>query len=683
MPAYTQDGRFMAITTPLGKDVLLLESFSGKEAISQLFLFKLGMFADSQSKVTFEQLLGQKVTVSLSPEGSTTPRYLNGIVSRLSQGQRVKGVEANATLIHYEADMVPQLWLLTKNVQSRIFQQKSVPDILKDVLKGLDVTYEIQGTFAARDYCVQYRESDFDFASRLMEEEGIYYFFKHTSSGHQLVLANTPQSHPAVAGPSPIKYEELGGAARGDERVVHWVKSQEIRTAKQTLRDHCFELPDNNLEAVQPITETVQAGTVSHKFKVGANTSLENYDFPGRYAQRFDGVDPGGSDQASNLQKIFQDNKRTAGIRIQEEATPGLVIEGQSDCRALTSGHKFTLSEHFDANGTYVLTEVMHTASIEGAYTSAPRKGSTYTNAFHCIPVALPYRPPRHTPKARVDGTQTAVVVGPSGEEIFTDKYGRVKVQFYWDRQGQKNANSSCWIRVGTLWAGKQWGMIHIPRIGQEVIVAFEEGDPDQPIIVGSVYNADQMPPYALPTNKTQSGIKSRSTLKGDSDHFNELRFEDKMDKEDIYFHGQKDFHRVVEHDDDLKVGNNQTIEIKTDRTETVKEGNEKVTIEKGSRTHSVKADDKLTVEQGNRAVTISMGDHTTKISAGKESREAMVSIELKVGQNSIKIDQSGVTIKGIMVSIEGQATLDAKSPMTTVKGDGMLTLKGGVTMIG
>jgi type VI secretion system secreted protein VgrG len=683
MPTITQDGRFMAITTPLGKDVLLLESFSGKEALSQLFHFKLGMFADAQSKVTFEQLLGQKVTVTLSPEGGTTPRYLNGIVSRLSQGQRVKGLEQGATLIHYEADMVPQLWLLTKNVQSRIFQQKSVPDILKVVLKGLDVTYEIQGTFAARDYCVQYRESDFDFASRLMEEEGIYYFFKHTSSGHQLVLANTPQSHPAVAGPSPIKYEEIGGAARADERIVHWVKSQEIRTAKQTLRDHCFELPDDNLEAVEPITESVQAGTVTHKFKTGANSSLENYDFPGRYAQRFDGVDPGGSDQASNLQKIFQDNKRTAGIRIQEEATPGLVIEGQSDCRALTAGHKFTLSEHFNANGSYVLTDVEHTASIEGAYTSGPRKGSTYTNAFHCIPVALPYRPPRHTPKARVDGTQTAVVVGPSGEEIFTDKYGRVKVQFFWDRQGQKNANSSCWVRVGTLWAGKQWGMIHIPRIGQEVIVAFEEGDPDQPIIVGSVYNADQMPPYALPTNKTQSGIKSRSTLKGDADHFNELRFEDKIDKEDIYFHGQKDFHRVVEHDDDLKVGNNQTIEIKTDRTETVKEGNEKVTIEKGSRTHSVKADDKLTVEQGNRAITIQMGDHTTKISAGKESREAMVSIELKVGQNSIKIDQTGVTIKGIMVSIEGQATLDAKSPMTTVKGDAMLTLKGGVTMIG
>src|SRR5437667_748371 len=249
--------------------------------------------------------------------------------------------------------MVPQLWLLTKNVQSSIFQQKSLPDILKEVLKGLDQSSEIQGTFTPRDYCVQYRESDFDFASRLMEEEGIYYFFKHTSSGHQLVLANTPQSHPAVAGPSSIKYEEIHGGAREDERIHRWVKSQEIRTAKQTLRDHCFELPDDHLEAAKPITESVQAGTVSHKFKTSANSSLENYDFPGRYAQRFDGIDPGGSPQASNLQKIFQDNKRTAGIRIQEEATPGLVIEAQSDCPLLTAGYKFDLSGHFDADGSY------------------------------------------------------------------------------------------------------------------------------------------------------------------------------------------------------------------------------------------------------------------------------------------------------------------------------------------
>jgi type VI secretion system secreted protein VgrG len=677
MPTYTQDGRFMAITTPLGKDMLLLDTFSGTEAISQLFQFKIGMYAETDSKVVFEQLLGQKVTVTFRGDPE---RYFNGIISRLTQGPRVRALDKKAMFNRFEAEMVPQLWLLTKSVQSRIFQQKSVPDILKEVLKGLDVSSEIQGTFAPRDYCAQYRESDFDFASRLMEEEGIYYFFKHTSNGHQLVLANTPQSHPAVAGPSSIKYDESHSAVRGDERISFWLKSQEVRTAKQTLRDHCFELPDDNLEAVEPIAESVQAGTVSHKLKTGANASLENYDFPGRYAQRFDGVDPGGSPQSGNLQGIFQDNKRTARIRIQEEATPGLVIEAQSDCRLLTPGHKFTLEGHFDADGSYIITGADHRASIEGAYVLGTRKESVYTNTFHCIPAVVPYRPLRRTPKARVDGTQTAVVVGPQGEEIFTDKYSRVKVQFFWDRQGQKNANSSCWIRVGTLWAGKQWGSIHIPRIGQEVIVAFEEGDPDQPLIVGSVYNADQMPPYALPSNKTQSGIKSRSSLKGGSDNFNELRFEDKKGNEEVYLHAEKDFNRVVENNDTLKVGSpkaedgSQTTEVWKDRTETVKTGNEKLTIEQGNRD--------VQINMGNDGLTIKMGNQTTKLNLGKSETEAMQSIELKVGQSSIKLDQMGVTIQGMMIQITGQIQTQVKGTMTQINGDAMLQMQGGITMI-
>ncbi len=381
MPNYTQDGRFMALTTPLGKDVLLLDSFSGTEAISQLFHFKIGMYAEDPTKVAFDKLLGQKVTIAL--QGATV-RYFNGIVSRLSQGQRAKSLSDDAIMLRFEAEIVPQFWLLTKNAQSRIFQQKTVSDILKLVLKGLDVKYEIQGTFEPRDYCVQYRETDFDFASRLMEEEGIYYFFKHSDGGHQMVLANTPQSHADVPGTLPIKFEEIHGAARDDERISDWIKSQEIRTVKQTLRDHCFELPDDNLEAVEPINDAVSAGTVSHKFKVGANASLENYDFPGRYAQRFDGIDPGGSPQTSNLQKIFQDNTRTARIRIQEEAAPGLFIEAQSDCRLLTTGFKFTLAGHFDADGAYVLTEINHTASIEGSYTQGTGKKKE-----RCMPIAF------------------------------------------------------------------------------------------------------------------------------------------------------------------------------------------------------------------------------------------------------------------------------------------------------
>jgi type VI secretion system secreted protein VgrG len=309
------------------------------------------------------------------------------------------------------------------------------------------------------------------------------------------------------------------------------------------------------------------------------------------------------------------------------------------------------------------------------------------------------------------------VVVGQQGDEIFTDKYGRVKVQFPWDREGKKDANSSCWVRVGSVWAGKQWGGIHIPRVGQEVLVAFQEGDPDQPIIMGGVYNAEQMPPYALPDNKTQSGIKTRSTLKGGTDNFNELRFEDKKDSEEIYFHAEKDFNRVVENNDTLKVGSDkakdgsQTIEVWKDRTETVKTGNELVTISKGNRTvnvdkgndeHHVKTgnrtvdvdqgNDSHNIKQGNRAVVISMGNdslaikmgnQTTKLDMGASNTEAMQSITLKVGQNSITIDQMGVTIKGMMVTVEGQVQTQVKGLMTQVQGSAMTQISGGITMIG
>jgi type VI secretion system secreted protein VgrG len=558
-----------------------------------------------------------------------------------------------------------------------------------------------------------------------MEEEGIFYFFKHTEGSTKMVVGNTPQAF-ADLPEKAVRFEGLAGGGREDDRVAEWVKSQEVRTAKWTLWDHCFEMPDKNLEAQKPVVETVTAGTVSHKLHAGELDKLETYDFPGAYAQRFDGVAPGGGDQASNLQKIFEDNQRTATIRVEAEESVAVSVSGTGNVRQMVPGHKLDLSGHPDADGGYVLTSVTHTAhqAVPAADGSAP---FSYRNAFTALPEGTRFRPQRLTERPVVHGTQTAVVVGPAGQEIFTDKYGRVKVQFFWDREGKKDPQSSCWIRVGTPWAGQTWGAIHIPRIGQEVIVAFLEGDPDQPIIVGSVYNADQMPPYTLPDNMTQSGIKSRSTLKGTTDHFNELRFEDKKDAEDIYFHAQKDFHRVVENDDDLKVGHDQTIEVKNHRTETVKEGNEKVTIEKGDRTivvstgndthtvskgnrsvsvdqgndtHDVKTgyreatvegDEKLTVSTGNRVVKINTGNDTLtvqtgnlaiKVSAGKATIEAAQSIELKVGPSSIKIDPSGVTIAGVKVSVEGQAQAEVKGGVVQVQGSGMVKIQGAVVMI-
>lgn len=540
----------MRVNTPLGKDKLLLTSISGYESVSRLFSFHLDMLAEGNPVIPFEQVLGQPMTVTLElPQEKK--RFFNGIVSRFSQGEQFVGQNPNEFFTTYRAEIVPKFWLLSRRAQSRIFQHMNVPDILKQVLKEIDVEYRIQGTFQPRDYCVQYRETDFNFASRLMEEEGMFFFFEHSDGSHKLVVANTPSYKSVPEFPSAI-YETVASGVREDDRVHSWTKMQELRSGKYTLWDHCFELPHKHLDAEKTIQESVASGTVTHKLKVANNEKLEIYDFPGEYAQRFDGIDKGGGEKPAEVQKIFEDNARTVGIRMQEEAMLSMRIEGTSACRQFVSGHKFALERHFNADGEYVLTHVQHDASTN-AYRSSEGV-FTYANTFECIPAALPFRPPRMTPKPVLQGTQTAVVVGPAGEEIFTDKYGRVKVQFHWDREGQNSADSSCWIRVATLWAGKRWGTIHIPRIGQEVVVAFLEGDPDNPIIVGSVYNADQMPAYLGqgPDAKHKqdpkiSGIKTCSTPGGAG--FNEIRFDDTKGKEQVFLHAERDMDQRVEND--------------------------------------------------------------------------------------------------------------------------------------
>ncbi|WP_165232306.1 type VI secretion system Vgr family protein [Aquisphaera insulae] len=761
MPQYSQANRPLSITTPLGTDVLLLQGVEGTEALSRLFEFRLAMLADSTVVINFDQLLGQEATVAFRlPDGSS--RYLSGILSEVSQGGRVSSSLGPSFFTLYQATLVPRLWLLTRKVGSRIFQQMTVKDILAAVLGPIAPEVQLQGTYKPRDYCVQYRESDFDFATRLMEEEGIYYYFTHAQGSHKMVLADSPMSHPTVPGEATVHYEEVEGGLRDEDRVHAWRRRQEIRSGKVTLRDQCFELPGQSLEAAKAAAGAVQAGAVSMSLTAGGNDALEVYDFPGGYAKRFDGVTPGGADRAADIQNVFQDNERTVGIRMQEENASAIRLGGSGTCRQFTSGCKFTLDRHFNADGSYVLTRVTHRMTMGDTYTSGGDGSADYENDFECIPAALPFRPERTVPRRVVEGPHTAVVVGNSGDEIFTDKYGRVKVQFPWDRDGQNDGNSSCWVRVATPWAGRQWGMVHIPRVGQEVIVAFEEGDPDRPIIVGGVYNAANMPPYTLPDNKTQSGYLSRSTLHGAPENFNQLRFEDKKDSEEIYFHAEKDFNRVVENNDTLKVGfdkkdkgnqtaeiyNNQslkvgaancddgsqaveiyngqslkvgtgegqaasgsqTVEIYKDRTTTLKTGNDTLTITQGNRSATVKqGNDTLEVSQGTRSVTvngnvteevkqgnrsvkiamgndaltISMGNQTTKLDLGSSSTEAMQSIELKVGQNSIKIDQTGITIQGLMVKIQGQIQTEVKGMMVQVSADAMAQLKGGITMIG
>ncbi|MGH9748324.1 MAG: type VI secretion system Vgr family protein, partial [Candidatus Polarisedimenticolia bacterium] len=459
----------LSVSTPLGEGVLLLEGFRGQEAISSLFAFELDLLAPDGRDIPFEAVLGKefRVTIALA-DGST--RHFSGICSRFARSDR-------GSLTRYEAGIVPRFWLLTRRQDSRIFQEKSVPQILAQVLGGIpDHGFELrlQGTFQPRDFVVQYGETDFAFVSRLMEDEGIFYFFRHGADGHTMVIANTPQDHPDL--PVAVPYRRDTTIPRPGS-IATWEKAQEVRSGKYTLRDYNFELPGQTLEESATIQQSVQVGPVVHSLGVAGNDQFEIYDYPGGYAQRFDGVDPAGGERPAELAKIFEDARRTAGLRMQEEATRSLSIRGTSTAPVLAAGHRFSLSMHPEAAGSYVLTSVRHAARA-----AAGGSLGVYGNAFTCIPAALPYRPPGTTPKPVIPGPQTAIVVGPPGEELFTDKYGRVKVQFHWDRQGQRDGSSSCWVRVASLHAGTESGFTAIPRIGWEVVVSFEDGDPDRPI---------------------------------------------------------------------------------------------------------------------------------------------------------------------------------------------------------
>ena len=563
----------------------------------------------------------------------------------------------------------------------------TVPEILKTGLQRDSTSSSTsRGPTTPRDYCVQYRETDFNFASRLMEEEGIYYFFRHSDGsphdGRRRHAAGPPR--PALAEPRSTSRIPMSGDRQAEPDHVLGEDPGATLGQVHTLGPQLRAARTSTSKPQKLVADSVQVGRMSHKLKVGQSDKLEIYDYPGEYAQRFDGVDPGGGDRPADFQKIFEDNKRTVEIRMQEETASGALDPGIGPLPV--PGHRLQVHPRPARQRQRRLR-----ARQRPAHRAARRRlpfelggddETAYSNTFTCIPAALPFRPPRATPKPVVHGTQTAVVVGPAGEEIFTDKYGRVKVQFHWDRQGKNDANSSCWVRVGTCWAGKQWGAIHIPRIGQEVIVAFEEGDPDRPIIVGSVYNAEH--DAALHPARQQDPERHQEPQhhSGDAaDNFNELRFEDKKGSEEVYFHAEKDFDRVVENNDTLKVGfakkdqgdqtieifNNQTLKVGTSQAS---EGSQTVTIYKDRTTAIETGNDSLDVKQGNRSVvidmgndslTIKMGNQTTKLDLGSSTTEAMQSIELKVGQSSVKLDQMGVTIKGMMISIEGQVQTEVK----------------------
>jgi type VI secretion system secreted protein VgrG len=646
----------LSIATPLGKDFLLLKRMKATEGLSEIFRIDVEMLHEETSEgfeatpVDAQRILGQSVSIAITQRDGNT-RVFNGIVNQFSQGTR------DNRFSYYYATIVPHHWILTQNVQSRIFQHITVPDILKKVFDGFEMIYEIQGTFHKRNYCVQYRESDFAFASRLMEEEGIYYYFEHAGGTHKMIVANTPQSHRACPGKSsvPCFVDVTRGAEDWVSSIATWRQDYQLQTGKVTLWDHNFELPHKHLEAEK-----------KSRFNIGGNQELEIYEFPGGYARKYDGVDRTGGDRPADLQHIFEDNQKTVQIRIEELDSQHLTANGISDCASLTAGYRFALFNHptRKLNANYVLTTVAHEAEQSPNYVANEEIAGAYGNSFQCIAHgagASPFRPPQKTPKPTIQGSQTATVVGPPGEEIFTDKYGRVKVQFNWDRDSKFDPDSSCWIRVAKDLAGKKWGSMYIPRIGQEVIVDFMEGDPDQPIITGSVYNAETMPHYDLPKYKTLTYIKTR-TSPDDGKGFNELRFEDKQNKEQVFIRSQKRMDVRVRGSYYKTVGGNRQ-EIIGVRADNQPGGNLAVTVGGNYDLHVkdsmfIGIDGKLNetvkgeVVEDYQSSLATMVKTKAELNAMEIIMEAKAKISFKVGGNCIVIDPSGITIAGTMVKI-------------------------------
>ncbi|WP_207480954.1 type VI secretion system Vgr family protein [Arenibaculum pallidiluteum] len=629
--AAASERRLLKVESALGKGAMLLTGFEGEEAISQLFRFTLDVVSP-RGTVGAEDLIGTPISWTVAQDEGA-PRNFHGIVRGFSLGAPLEdGMRA------YRLEVVPWAWFLTQTTDCRIFQRMSARDVIQAVLEEnrtpwvhFDLSH-LSGAAAEREYCVQYGESDWDFVSRLAEDEGVFYHFRHEAGRHVLVMADATSAYFDLAEPTV----ELDGPGQSGG-IADWARSFGFRPSRWVQQDYNFETPRTDLiaESQARLPET-------------GGGAREIFEYPGGHADRAAG-------------------EERARIRTEEIEAGFATAVGTGGCRHMAPCGRFALGHHPapEENGLkYVVTQVAHMAAdhkLRSVAGGPPR----YSNSFACIPAAGLFRPPRHTPRPVMRGPQTAMVVGAAGEEIDCDHHGRVRVQFHWDRRGRNDENSSCWIRVAQPSAGRGWGHQFIPRIGTEVVVDFLDGDPDRPLITGTVYNADETPPFPVPDEKTRSGIRTRSTKGGGTEDFNELRFEDRMGEEEVYFHAQKDFRRLVENDDSLEVGRDRTVVIERDLTETLKTGNRRVEI-----------------EMGNDALTIATGNRTTKLDLGKDSCEAMQSIELRVGQSSITIDQTGVTIKGMVIKVEGTAMAEMKAPMTQVKGDAMLTVRGGLVMI-
>ncbi len=616
-----QTARELAIATPLGEDVLLLKSMYGTEQLGRPFRFELDLLSEDHN-IKYADIVGQNLTIRLNLSEDEN-RYFNGFVSRFTQTLPV------GDMASYRATVVPWLWFLTRTADCRIFQEKTVPDIIEDVFRGhgfTDFERSLSDSYRTWTYCVQYRETDFNFVSRLMEQEGIYYFFKHENGKHSLVLADSASAHEPYPELEELEYHPADKGTKTKECISDWHVGTYLQPGSYALKDFDYENTKKDLQVRAKVEREHAAAT------------FEIYDYPGEYTE----VKPDGEDYAK---------KRIEELQVQYE-----VVSAESDARCVCTGCTFNLIGHYrdDQNKKYLITSANYNIN-SGEFSSGGQTGGegVYSCSFTAIDAAQPFRSPRITPKPSISGPQTAMVVGPSGEEIYTDEYGRVKVKFHWDRYSKADENSSCWIRVAQVWAGKHWGAMYIPRIGQEVIVEFLEGDPDRPIITGRVYNGQAVPPYEPKTYPTVSTLKSGSSKGGGG--FNEIRFEDKKGDEQIFIHAEKDEDVRIKNDSKEWIGNDRHLIVKTNQLEKV-EGDKHLTV-KGDQNEKI--DGTISIEAGSDIQEKAGSNYGFEAGSNIHIKggtnvviEAGTQLSIKAGSSFVDLGPMGVSISGMAVNI-------------------------------
>ncbi|MCF6190294.1 MAG: type VI secretion system tip protein VgrG [Cocleimonas sp.] len=678
----TQTNRELEFISPLGKDVLLLHSFKGTEQLGRLFQFDLEL-RSTQEDIDFEALLGKNVAIRLntSPSlidavsgaisgqgGGFGERYFNGYITDFEQGENAEGFAT------YKATVSPWLWFLERTNDCRIFQEQDVVEIIQSVFEDNEQTgfeLRLSNSYRKREYTVQYRESDFNFVSRLMEEEGIYYFFEHEKESHKLIICDSYASHEMIPAYDGIPYYPPDATTIRHEDIINqWSHKRSVRSGAFAMNDYDFKNSRSNIK------------NESNRPKDHDKADAEVYDYPGKYITH----DEGG---------------QYAKMRQEEMHASYALINGGSTAREFSAGKLMKMAKHprADQNIEYLIIEVIHDADQDAfGSTKKGASGYSYKNTFKVIESHTPFRTQSTAIKSKVEGTQHAHVTGPKGEEIYCDEYGRVKVQFPWDRYGKSDENSSCWIRVSQNWAGGNWGHMAIPRIGQEVIVDFYEGNPDRPIITGRTYNDATKVPYPLPANKTRMTIKSK-THKGTG--YNELRFEDEKDQEEVFIHAQKDQNNVVEHNETTRVGNDrtenigndETISIGHDRTESV--GNDETisighdqanTIGNDQNNHVIRnrishiGKDEIIKADNHRKLDVYADQYIT--TGGHHTHKVEGKAELKAGKKisqKTKIVDIGAEEKAVIIGPNGTITIDSSG--ITLKGN--VTVKGTISVSG